>query len=321
MRQYTFSIGFHFSFLATGLSFRRLAFSFKMGVTTVSKIVREITKIVWDTFHEDFLPVPTMDDWIKIAEDFYRIWNFPHCLGSGDGKHIRIKNPPHEGTMFHDYKHLFSIVLQGLVDANYKFICVDVGSYGKQSDGGIFRESALGKALASGRMEIPNAKYVPEGDIKLPYVIIGDEAYPLLVDLLKPYSRNSLTPVEYNFNKRLSWARRTVEHAFGIIVAKWRILNKSIETNVDVVVDIVKSICVLHNIIISMEGMEHNLTTMDQKSGRKRARCCGRPSDASKRVRYDFAEYFARHPITQNADADVSSNDESSSHCDTPDSI
>lgn len=304
------------------MSFRRLAFSFKMGATTVSKIVAELTKFVWNTFQEAFMPVPTTAMWLKIAEDFYNIWNFPNCLGSVDGKHIRIRNPPHGGTMYYNYKHFFSIVLQGLVDANYKFICVDVGSYGKQSDGGIFRESALGKAVISGKMRIPHPSHVREGNFKLPYVIIGDEAYPLHVNLLKPYARHSLTPVEYNYNKRLSRARRTVEHAFGIIASKWQILNKSIETNVDVAVDIVKCICVLHNIIISKEGVEHNLTTVEPGKKRRSHKCGGRPSDAAKRVRDDFTRYFACNPIKiNNNDADISDNDESSSGCDSPDSM
>ena len=37
----------------------------------------------------------------------------------------------------------YSIVLQAVVCANLKFVTVDVGACGIQSDGGVFRKSAL----------------------------------------------------------------------------------------------------------------------------------------------------------------------------------
>nr|CAI5847444.1 unnamed protein product [Callosobruchus analis] len=40
-----------------------------------------------------------------------------------------------------------SIVLLALVDPKYRFLVIDVGSYGKNSDGGIFENSILGKLI------------------------------------------------------------------------------------------------------------------------------------------------------------------------------
>jgi len=39
-----------------------------------------------------------------------------------------------------------------IVDANYKFIRVNVGTYGRSSDGGIFSNSNIGKALAANKL-------------------------------------------------------------------------------------------------------------------------------------------------------------------------
>lgn len=44
--------------------------------------------------------------------------------------------------MFRNYKNVFFIVLQGLVDANYKFICIAIGN-GKKSDAKTFRYSSI----------------------------------------------------------------------------------------------------------------------------------------------------------------------------------
>jgi hypothetical protein len=55
------------------------------------------------------------------------------------------------------------------------------------------------------------------------------------------------------FNYILSRARRVVESVLGICASKWRILDKAIETKVDTCGDIVKSISLLHNIIVDFE--------------------------------------------------------------------
>lgn len=40
-------------------------------------------------------------------------------------------------------------------DSNYKFILVDIGATGRQSDGGIWSRSIMGQAFANGKMNIP----------------------------------------------------------------------------------------------------------------------------------------------------------------------
>ena len=164
--------------MATGESYHSVAFHFRVGTSTVSMIIEETTRIIWTTLQARYMPFPMKDLIKKCEQQFNEKWNFPNCFGCVDGKHVRIKNPAHAGSMFHTYKQHFSIVLQGIADANCKFIAIDVGAYGRQSDGGIFRESSVGVCLQNGTLNIPAAKHLPSSNILLPYVILGDEAYP-----------------------------------------------------------------------------------------------------------------------------------------------
>lgn len=76
-------------------------------------------------------------EWTDVADQFDKQWNFPHCLGSMDGKHKTLQSPIKSGSDFYNYKSFFSIVLFALVDANYNFIYANVGFQGRISDGGV----------------------------------------------------------------------------------------------------------------------------------------------------------------------------------------
>ena len=49
---------------------------------------------------------------------------------------------------------------------------------GRISDGGVFRNSPLSKALSENVLGIPNSRYAEPGR-ELPYVIVADDAFPL----------------------------------------------------------------------------------------------------------------------------------------------
>ena len=110
-----------------------------------------------------------------------------------DGKHVMIRPPPNSGSYYFNYKHSFSIVLLALVDADYKFIYIDVGCNGRISDGGVFKNSTLSTALEQNSLHIPQATPLPGKTHPIPFMIVADDAFPLKQYILKPYSQVGLT--------------------------------------------------------------------------------------------------------------------------------
>ncbi|KAJ8927682.1 hypothetical protein NQ314_019839 [Rhamnusium bicolor] len=104
----------------------------------------------------------TAAEWLNISRDFETTWNVSNVIGALDGKHIVFRAPRAEGSTYFNYKSTHSIVLLALVDANYNFIYVDVGVNGRVSDGGVYRQSSLAKALAQNSLNIPEDKCLPQ---------------------------------------------------------------------------------------------------------------------------------------------------------------
>jgi len=86
-----------------------------------------------------------------------------------------IRSLKNSGSLFHNYKDFFSIVLLAMVDPNYKFIIVDnIGYYGKE--GGIYLKSTMDKQILNGSFGFPQDSTLPGSSIVIPHVIVGDEA-------------------------------------------------------------------------------------------------------------------------------------------------
>ncbi|CAH2010266.1 unnamed protein product [Acanthoscelides obtectus] len=110
-------------------------------------------------------------------------------------------------------------------DANYCFTYIEVGSYGKSSDAGIFTNSKLYERLVGGTLGVPAPCAIDETKEKYPFIIVGDETFPLSENLLRPFGGKQLTPLKETFNARLTRARRYIEWCFGILANKWRIFH------------------------------------------------------------------------------------------------
>lgn len=194
---------------------------------------------------------PTQQTFKNIAGEFWEKWNMPNCIGSIDGKHVRIKSPQHSGSLFFNYKNYFSIVLLAIVDANCKFIAIDVGSYGKEGDSSIFKKSAMGRKIIQNNFNLPEPKNLPGTNDPLPHFLVGDEAFGLSTYMMKPYSRRIATfdhQMEI-FNYRLCRARRVAENAFGLLCQIFRVFYSPIGISPETCDDLIITACCLHNIL------------------------------------------------------------------------
>lgn len=199
------------------------------------------------------LPEPTTEMFNDIAAKYFDRWNYPNCIGAIDGKHVRIVCPANTTSAHFNYKDFFSVVLLAIVGPAYKFIAIDVGAYGREGDSGIFQRSAFGRKIAEGSFNIPPPTELPNTDIKLPHVIVGDEAFTLHENLMRSFPRKQAlvdrNKATYNF--RHSRARRTTENAFGIMASYFRIFHTSINAKTNTIDSITIATCILHNLMRS----------------------------------------------------------------------
>ncbi len=251
---------------------------------------------------------PTPHEWKEIAKQFEK-WNFPHCVGAVDGKHIAIGPPKDSGSCYFNYKGSHSIVLMAVVNANYEFMYVDVGTNGRVSDGGAWANSSLCARLQEGTLGLPTDEQLPDSHRTLPYVFVGDDAFPLKRYLMKPYPLKHQNNRQKIFSYRLSRAHRVVENAFGIMASKFCIFQKAINLHPQKVEKIVLACTVLHNFLrrehqsfytptgsIDSENVaDGTITPGSWHEGRQLLsleRVQRHPTDEAKDIRNKFMEYF-----------------------------
>lgn len=231
-------------------------------------------------------------------------------MGAVDGKHVQIKKPHKSGSYYYNYKKFFSVVLLAVVNSNYEFMMVDVGVNGRISDGGVLGYTDFGRALSSKALNIPEPATLPNSDRKLPFVFVGDDAFALTTNFMKPFSQTGLAPNEAIFNYRLSRARRIVENAFGILNSRFAVFQRPIGLSVNKVKIIVLACCYLHNYLRKKvrHGYMSNgyVDTEDTQSGKiidgswresdhsvpLQAAQSRNPTTNAKHVREEFCGYF-----------------------------
>ena len=148
-------------FLASMESQQSLSFSYRLGRSAVNKIA---FNVIFLCISSNIFTATLY--WLNIAKD-ENTWNLPHVIGALYGKHVRIKCPSKTGTVYHNYKGFFCLVLLAACDAKYQFTLLSIDHYGSKNDSGILSNCSIGERFANGKMNLPYPEtggIFPRGD-------------------------------------------------------------------------------------------------------------------------------------------------------------
>ena len=230
--------------LAVGSSFRAIAAHFDVGKSTCVNITKEFC-LALNRVSKNYIKFPvSCDETTQALALFKDDSRFPHAVGAVD-THIEIIAPKEPFDYF-DRHHRYSVIMQAVVGKNLKFLDTAIGYPGSMHDARVLRSSDLFQKAESG--DILGEPLPTIRAIQVRPLLLGDGAYPLLPWLMKPYPNNAiLSRSQRRFNRTLSSARYTVERAFGILKARWRILLKKLDNRFDNIPNVILTCCVLHN--------------------------------------------------------------------------
>uniref|UniRef100_A0A1X7T6J9 Peptidase C9 domain-containing protein n=1 Tax=Amphimedon queenslandica TaxID=400682 RepID=A0A1X7T6J9_AMPQE len=141
-----------------------------------------------------------------------------------------------------------------IVDSDYKFMLVDIGCNGRVSDGGVYCNTKISKAVKENHLNVPGPKPLPESDVSIPYTMVADDAFPLKPYNQKPYSHIGMIKERQIFNYCLSCACRRVKDTFGILSNRFRVFNTPIGLQPKKVETIILPCCYLHNFLRSFQA-------------------------------------------------------------------
>ena len=164
------------------------------------------------------------------------------CVGAVDGLCIEICRPraaeSAAPSLYMNRKGFFSINMQAVSDAHHRITWFDFTAVGSTHDATALEMSGLPDKLAAGLL--------PPG-----YWIAGDDAYSASAEnIVTPFSGRNLPATQDNFNFWLSNSRIEVECCFGMLVARWGILWRRIDTHLVTAGNIVRAVVALHNFCI-----------------------------------------------------------------------
>lgn len=149
------------------------------------------------------------------------------------------------------------------MDANYKFLYLDVIYNGRISDWGVFHYWKLPKAISTNLLKISGPHTIHDGDTKVPYAIAADDVFPLMDNLMKTYPSRGLSKEQQIYSYHLRRARYVLENVFDLLTNLFRIFLSSILLLPKSIEILTLACCTLHNFSHD-KALPHNTSCWEE---------------------------------------------------------
>lgn len=245
------ALSFFLHRLGHGTSTQLLSQLYGVGESTVRKYCHLLVRVICKHMLPTHIQSPSHRRLEEIISDFQTLTLMPNVCGALDGTHIKLHYKPRDAQLASQYmcRHRFySILLQGICDAQKVFWDVSINAPGGTDDATHWRTSAIFQKMQ--RREVIASPVIHlEGRCVQPY-LLADSGYPASLMLVKPFGSGQGPDMHMMsaFDAHLSRGHHKIENAFGLLKNRWQIL-KSVSVELERVPRYVVACCVLHNFL------------------------------------------------------------------------
>ncbi|CAH1418261.1 unnamed protein product [Lactuca virosa] len=195
-------------------------------------------------------------DMALVKSSFERSGGLPNCCGAIKTTHLKMYPPASErrAKPCLDRENNHSMLLQVIVDPTMRFIDLVVGWPGNMTNDRVLKKSTFFKLTQKGERLNGNKIELSDGT-KVGEYIVGGSSFQLLPWLITPYQNEDLTGDQIEFNKKHLETRLFANRALKKLKDVWAGVDGGMwQPDMDKLPVIVLGCCILHNILIEMEG-------------------------------------------------------------------
>ncbi|KAK7285307.1 hypothetical protein RJT34_20074 [Clitoria ternatea] len=278
--------------LASGESQVSVGAAFGVGQSTVSQVTWRFIEALEERA-KHHLNWPDSNRMQEIKHGFEASYGLPNCCAAIDATHIMMTLPAVQTSNdWCDEEKNYSMLLQGIVDHELRFIDIMTGLPGGMTFSRLLKCSAFFKLSENGERLNGSVKTLGGDDIR--EYVVGGYSYPLLPWLMTPYETNNISVSQSNFNHKHGAARLLAVRAFSLLKGSWRILSKVMwRPDKRKLPSIILTCCLLHNIIIDCGDSLHSDVALSghHDSGYKE-QCCKQVDPSGRTMRDNLAKHL-----------------------------